>query len=110
MAEHGVPINRVIHGGGGIPQRSAVLNRVYANVLGKSVLIPEQPVTSPGSAIFAFLASGVFASVAEAQRALCPPYRVVQPEPGQVATYEALSAVYRRLYFALGKRGGCGAG
>ena len=32
MPEHGVPINRVIHGGG-IPQKNDVLNQVYANVL-----------------------------------------------------------------------------
>src|SRR5438309_6969052 len=31
MAEHGVPIQRVINGGG-IPQKNEVLNRVYANV------------------------------------------------------------------------------
>ena len=32
MAEHGVRIDRVINAGG-IPQKSEVLNRVYANVL-----------------------------------------------------------------------------
>jgi L-ribulokinase len=56
MAEHGVPVRRVIHGGG-IPQKNAVLNQVYANILGVPVLVPETPITSLGSAIFAFLAS-----------------------------------------------------
>ena len=54
MAEHGVPIRRVIHGGG-IPQKNEVLNQVYADVLGKPVLVPERSITSLGSAIFAFL-------------------------------------------------------
>src|SRR5262249_19168951 len=48
MEEHGVPIHRVINGGG-IPQKNDVLNRVYANVLNKPVLVPESEVTSLGS-------------------------------------------------------------
>ena len=39
MAEHGVRVDRVINGGG-IPQKNPVLNQVYANVLGKPVLVP----------------------------------------------------------------------
>ena len=101
MAEHGVPIRRVINGGG-VPQRNEVLNRVYANVLGVPVLVPERPITGLGSAIFAFLAAGVFSTIEEAQRALCPPYRVVEPEAREHARYERLYAMYRNLYFALG--------
>ena len=59
MAEHGVRIDRVINAGG-IPQRGDTLNRVYANVLNKPVLVPDGDVTSLGSAIFAFLAAGTF--------------------------------------------------
>jgi L-ribulokinase len=101
MAEHGVPIRRVINGGG-VPQKNAVLNRVYANVLGKPVLVPERPITSLGSAIFAFLAAGVFDSIEAAQQALCPPYRVVKPDAGEAATYDRLYAIYKSLYFAMG--------
>jgi L-ribulokinase len=101
MAEHGVPIERVIHGGG-IPQKNEVLNQVYANVLGKPVLVPEGPVTSLGSSIMAFLAADVFDSIDAAQRALCPSYRVIEPDPREHATYERLYALYRELYFALG--------
>jgi L-ribulokinase len=103
MAEHGVPIHRVIQGGG-IPQKNAVLNRVYANVLGVPVLIPEQPITSLGSAIFAFLAAGAFPSVEVAQRALCPSYRTVNPETTEHARYDRLYSLFRLLYFALGSR------
>ena len=80
MAEHGVPIRRVINGGG-IPQKNETLNRVYANVLDKPVLVPEDEVTSLGSAIFAFLAAGTFQTIEEAQQALCPSYRTVEPDP-----------------------------
>jgi L-ribulokinase len=103
LAEYQVPIKRVIHGGG-IPQQNEVLNRVYANVLGMPVLVPERPITSLGSSIFAFLAAGAFPSVEAAQRALCPPYRVVEPDPGEHAVYDRLHALYRSLYFAMGQR------
>ena len=66
MAGHGVHIKRVINAGG-IPQKNDVLNRVYANVLGRPVLVPSKSVTSLGSAIFAFLAAGTFKSIEEAQ-------------------------------------------
>jgi L-ribulokinase len=103
MEEHGVPVRRVINGGG-IPQKNAALNQVYANVLGKPVLVPAGEVTSLGSAIFAFLAAGTFRSVEEAQNALCPNYRTVAPEASAVARYQQLYALYRQLYFSLGER------
>ena len=97
MEAHGVPVDRIINGGG-IPQRSPVLNQVYASVLGKPVLVPNGDVTSLGSAIFAFLAAGTFKSIEEAQDALCPGYSVVEP----AADYQELYALYRKLYFAFG--------
>ena len=103
MAEYGTPIHRVINGGG-IPQRNEALNRVYANVLNKPVLVPGSEVTSLGSAIFAFLAAGTFQSVEAAQDALCPRFRVVEPDPEAAATYERVYALYRKLYFAFGQR------
>ncbi|HSK11129.1 MAG TPA: ribulokinase [Vicinamibacterales bacterium] len=103
MEEHGVPVARVINGGG-IPQRNATLNAVYANVLNKPILVPCNEVTSLGSAIFAFLAAGTFPSIEAAQEALCPAYEVVRPDPAQAATYEELFPLYRALYFSLGAR------
>ena len=103
MQEHGVPVERVINGGG-IPQRNPVLNQVYANVLGKPVLVPDGDVTSLGSAIFAFLAAGRFHTVEAAQDALCPPYRTVEPDAAAVAIYRDLYPLYRKLYFSLGER------
>ena len=104
MAEHGVPIRRVINGGG-IPQKNETLNRVYANVLNKPVLVPEDEVTSLGSAIFAFMAAGAFHTIEEAQDALCPRYRTVQPDARENAACEQLYALYRKLYFAFGRPG-----
>jgi L-ribulokinase len=104
MQEHGVPIDRVINGGG-IPQKNEVLNRVYANVLNKPVLVPETEVTSLGAAIFALLAAGEFASIEEAQAKLCPRYRIVKPDPREAAVYEELYKTYKKLYFSFGQNG-----
>jgi len=101
MEEHDVPIRRVINAGG-IPQKNEVLNRVYANVLNKPVLIPKTDVTSLGSAIFAALAAGAFRSLEEAQTTLCPEYRVVEPDAKAAQVYEELYALYRELYFGFG--------
>ena len=102
MAEYGAPTLRVINGGG-IPQNNAVLNQVYASVLGREVLVPSSKVTGIGSAIFAFLAAGVFRSVDEAQQRVCPKHTTFNPEPEDQKRYDELYALYRRIYFDFGK-------
>ncbi len=102
MAEHGVRIDRVINAGG-IPQKSEMLNRVYANVLNKPVLVPAGIPTSLGSGIFALLAAGVYKTVEEAQAAVCLPFRAVEPDPRAAQVYERLYRHYRDVYFALGR-------
>jgi L-ribulokinase len=101
MQEHGSPVNRIINGGG-IPQKNRVLNQVYANALNKPVLVPSGDVTSLGSAIFAFLASGDYPSVEQAQAALCPPCETFLPDQRAAATYGNLYPLYREIYFSLG--------
>lgn len=105
MAEYGVPTDRVINGGG-ISQTNAVLNQVYANVLGRPVLVPSRKVTSLGSAIFAFLAAGVFDTVEKAQNKICPPHLVYEPDPDARRIYNDLYERYRHLYFAFGSADG----
>lgn len=100
MEEHGVPVRRIINGGG-IPQKNPVLNQVYANVMGKPILVPRSDVTSLGSAIFAFLAAGTFKTVEEAQDALCPEYTVIRPQAAPA--YEPLYQLFKKLYFSLGQ-------
>jgi L-ribulokinase len=103
MAEHGVPVQRVINGGG-VPQINRALNQIYADVFGKTVLVPEGTPTSLGSAIFAFVAAGVFPSIEVAQQKMCLPFKAYDPAPEAVARYERLYQLYRKVYFALGAR------
>jgi L-ribulokinase len=102
MAEHGVPVERVINAGG-IPQSNAVLNQIYADVLGKPVLVPDGTPTSLGSGIFALLAAGAFTTIEEAQKNICLPYRNYEPHAKSVAVYNELYPLYRTAYFALGQ-------
>jgi L-ribulokinase len=102
MAEHDVNIKRVINAGG-IPQKNNVLNQIYANVLGRPVLVPSKSVVSLGSAIFAFLAAGTFKTVDEAQDKICPQHVVFTPEPAAQKVYNTLYTLYQELYFAFGE-------
>ena len=104
MSEYGAPTPRVINGGG-IPQNNPVLNQVYANVLGRPVLVPSSKVTGIGSAIFAFLAAGTFKTIDEAQDRICSPFKVYEPEKSAQRVYADLYQHYRRLYFAFGEPG-----
>jgi L-ribulokinase len=101
MAEHGVRIDRVINAGG-IPQKNEVLNRIYANVLKKPVLVPTGIPTSLGSGIFALMAAGAYKTIEEAQAAVCLPFRTVEPDAKASAVYDRLYPLYRDVYFALG--------
>jgi L-ribulokinase len=101
MEEKGAPVNRIINGGG-IPQKNGALNRVYTNTLNKPVLVPSGDVTSLGSAIFAFVASGDYSTVQQAQDALCPPFATYLPDKREAAVYDRLYELFREVYFALG--------
>src|SRR5262249_16795943 len=79
-------------------------NQVYANVMGKPILVPKGDVTSLGSAIFAFLAAGAFKTIEDAQAALCPGHTIIQPQAGEAAVYQELYPLYRKLYFSFGQR------
>src|SRR5215469_5552089 len=102
MEQNGVTVRRVINAGG-IPQKNDVLNQVYANVLGRPVLVPAGSVVSLGSAIFAFLAAGTFKTVEEAQDTLCPQYKAFQSEASSKGVYDELYSLYSKMYFAFGQ-------
>jgi L-ribulokinase len=102
MSEYGAATQRVINGGG-IPQSNPVLNQVYADVLGRPVLVPSSKVTGIGSAIFAFLAAGTFRTIDEAQRKICPSHTVFEPQVETQDIYNQLYQLYRKIYFEFGR-------
>ena len=109
LNEYGAPTQRVINGGG-IPQNNPVLNQVYANVLGRPVLVPSGKVTGLGSAIFAFLAAGTFKTITEAQQKICPAHTVYHPQADTQDIYRQLYGLYRKIYFEFGSPAGASFG
>ena len=103
MAEHGVRIDRVINAGG-VPQKNEVLNRVYANVLNKPVLVPAGIPTSLGSGFSRYWPPAPTRPSKKRRPRVCLPFRTVAPDPNSVAVYERLYPLYRDAYFALGTR------
>lgn len=102
IREGGIPIQRVINGGG-IPQKNEVLNQIYADVLGCEVIVPDGVPTGLGSCMVASVAAGAFDTIEQAQTALCLPSRSVTPKPENVALYENLFEMYSDVYFAFGE-------
>ena len=107
MSDFGVRTDRVINGGG-VPQNNPMLNHVYANVLGRPVLVPESNVTGLGSGIFALLAAGAVKTIEEAQAKVCPKHTVFTPDPATRTTYDTLYELFRRIYFDFGNPTGDG--
>jgi L-ribulokinase len=102
MREHGAHFERIIHSGG-VPQSNAALNQVYANVLGRPVLVPSRAPTGLGAACYAMVAAGMVQDVAEAQDYVCSPCATYRPQPETQTTYNGLYEIYKRLYYELGR-------
>jgi L-ribulokinase len=47
-------------------------------------------------------AAGIFKTVEEAQKAMCPKHKSYLPDPKAAALYEELYRLYRQVYFAFG--------
>ncbi|MFB2563945.1 ribulokinase [Rhizobium sp. IMFF44] len=101
MEQHGVPVNRVINGGG-IPQKNHILNQIYANVIGKPILVPDGVPTGLGSGIFASLASKDHASIESAQAAMCVGFKKYEPDPTTRERYETLYQLFKQVYMGFG--------
>ncbi len=101
MEQHGVPVNRVINGGG-IPQKNGILNQIYANVIGKPILVPDGVPTGLGSGIFATLASKDHKSIESAQAAMCVGFKKYEPDPTTRERYETLYQLFKQVYMGFG--------
>ena len=87
-----------------------MLNRVYANVLNKPILIPQSDVTSLGSAIFAAMAAKAFDIDRRGAAALCPKHRVIEPDPKAAKVYEECTRYIAICILDLGRRTPAGFG
>jgi L-ribulokinase len=115
MAEHGIPIERVVCCGG-IAAKNDLFMQVYADVLGRPMLVAgSDQAPALGAAISAAVVAGASAggydSFADAQaRMTSLKDERFEPRPEAHAVYDELYGMYRELHDTFGGVGGDGAG
>jgi L-ribulokinase len=113
LVERGVPVERVVCCGG-IAEKNDLFMQIYADALGRPMLIAGSPQTPAlgaaiGAAVAAGAAAGGYDGFAAAQRcmtSLSP--RRFTPEPAAVRVYDELYGIYRELHDAFGGVAGKG--
>lgn len=105
----GAPIDTVV-AAGGLPTHAPWMMQVYADVLGREIVVSATSQGSAlGAALVAAVAAGEFASVEAAQDALVRfQDRRWRPDPAAVKVYDALYAEFNRLHDAFASAGALG--
>jgi L-ribulokinase len=107
LTESGVPVERVVNCGG-IAAKNELFMQIYADVLGRPMLIAASDQTPAlGAAIAAAVAAGCAAggydTYEEAQaRMVAPADEAFEPETGAHAVYDELFGMYRELHDGFG--------
>jgi ribulose kinase len=97
LAAHGFGLRRLVAGGGGA--RSALWMQIHADVLGRSIELPETPEPMAlGAAIWAGLAAGCFRDWREAAARMVRVREVVEPEAAARPAYDFYYAGYQEAY------------
>ena len=102
--ETGVSVGSILVGGG-IAEKNPLLMQIYADVTGRELrIVGTKQAGALGSAIYAAVAGGAFASVKAAAAVMAKRGdKVVHPIPENRAAYEALYAEYVILHDYFGK-------
>jgi L-ribulokinase len=107
LVEHGVPVERVV-GCGGIAAKNALFLQIYADVLGRPMLLAgSSQAPALGAAVAAAVAAGSAAGgydafdQAQARMTSLKEERFV-PDPAAVAVYHQLYGMYRELHDVFG--------
>jgi ribulokinase len=100
VAGHGLRIDRVFAGGGGV--RSRLWMQIHADVLGRPIHLPaESEACALGSALAAAVHAGAFADLDEAAASMVRIAEVIDPRPEAARVYGEVYARYRDTYPAL---------
>ena len=109
IEEYGVPVKEIVNCGG-MAEKNPLLMQIYADVTGRPMKVSRSDQTCAlGAAIFGAVAAGKeasgFASVPEAQRAVCgvknPEEKATRPSPPYALS--GLTSPYVRCLFARGE-------
>ena len=104
LEDSGVRIDTLI-ATGGIPHKNPLMMQIYADVMGRDVLVVDRDQTgSVGSAIMGAAAAGEgFGSLAELTEKYAMPFSTVyHPDTGSSAVYEDLYKAYCDMYSFFG--------
>ena len=109
LEEYGVAVRDVVNCGG-IAEKNPLLMQIYADVLGRPMRISGSAQTCAlGSAIVAAVAAGPaaggYASVEQAQAAMCS-FKDTRydPDPGAQSVYAELYGLYSEIHDSFGRR------
>jgi ribulose kinase len=97
LEAHGLGIERVIFGGGGV--KSALWLQIHADLLQRPITLPREGESCAlGSAMTAAVAAGLVPDLDAAAREMVATERVVEPDGGDAGAYEEVYAKYQGLY------------
>jgi L-ribulokinase len=102
----GVAVDSVV-ACGGLPERNKLLMQIYADVLGRQITVAaSSQAPALGAAMFAAVAAGEYASIAEASQHMTrPSTERFAPSAEAHAVYDELYAEYVRLHDLFGRGG-----
>lgn len=100
VASHGLQIERVFAGGGGV--RSRLWMQIHADMLDRPIHLPaESEACALGSALVAAVHVGAFSNLSDAATRMVRIAEVIAPRPEAVRQYREVYDLYQRLYPAL---------
>lgn len=102
--ESGVEISDII-ASGGIANKNEMMMQIYADVLGREIKVSDSTQSAAlGSAVYAAVASGVYANIEDAADKLSKPIsKAYTPNPDSMEAYNRLFAEYKTLHDYFGK-------
>ncbi|MFA7229752.1 MAG: ribulokinase [Victivallaceae bacterium] len=106
LEQYGIVINEVICCGG-IAEKDALFMQIYADILGRQLLLSASAQTCAlGAAIFGIVVAGKYSSTEAAQEKICQfKDKVYQPNPENRKRYAELYELYSELHDSFGVAG-----
>lgn len=97
LESHGLELNRVIFGGGGV--KSRLWMQIHADLLQRPLTLPRETESCAlGSAMTAAVAAGLLPDLDTAADRMVAIERLVEPDAGRAAEYEEVYGRYQDLY------------
>ena len=106
LEEYGIEINEIVCCGG-IAEKDSMLMQIYADILGRKLLISSSAEScAMGAAIFGAVAAGKFENVEAAQDKICSfKDKIYEPQPEAQKIYNQLYELYTELHDSFGTGG-----